>query len=78
MTSSVRRCSEQSDISLVESFIEEADDFNETGDEFVLVDDQETPDSETCTWEECIASIKVIYKLFIDTITSFYFRIVIR
>jgi len=58
MTSSVRRCSEQSDISLVESFIEEADDFNETGDEFVLVDDQETPDSETCTWEECIASIK--------------------
>ena len=41
-----------------------ADDFNETGDEFVLVDDQETPDSETCTWEECIASIKVRYKSF--------------
>lgn len=26
--------------------------------EFVLVTDSETPDSETCTWEECIATIK--------------------
>lgn len=29
--------------------------------EFVLVTDSETPDSETCTWEECIATIKVIF-----------------
>ena len=67
MTSSVRRFSEQSDISLVDSFVE-TDDFSNSEDqvdEFVLVDDNETPDSETCTWEECIATIKV-YSTFYD------------
>ena len=39
---------------------------SENGDDFVLVDDDETPDSETCTWEECIASIKVKL-IFTDT-----------
>ena len=37
----------------------QADDQSDQGDDFVLVDDDETPDSETCTWEECIACIKV-------------------
>ena len=39
----------------------QADDQSDQGDDFVLVDDDETPDSETCTWEECIACIKVSY-----------------
>ena len=44
----------------------QADDQSDQGDDFVLVDDDETPDSETCTWEECIACIKVsffVYKI---------------
>ena len=36
-----------------------AEESDAGGDDFVLVDDDETPDSETCTWEECIACIKV-------------------
>ena len=74
MHSSFRRTSEHSDASLIEaSFIEvkklnmkffkklndKADDQSDQGDDFVLVDNDETPDSETCTWEECIACIKV-------------------
>ena len=44
---------------------DKADDQSDQGDDFVLVDDDETPDSETCTWEECIACIKVrfVFKL---------------
>ena len=76
MHSSFRRTSEHSDASLIEaSFIEvkklnmkffkklndKADDQSDQGDDFVLVDNDETPDSETCTWEECIACIKVSF-----------------
>jgi len=57
MHSSFRRTSEHSDASLIDSFIE-AEESDAGGDDFVLVDDDETPDSETCTWEECIACIK--------------------
>ena len=38
-----------------------AEESDAGGDDFVLVDDDETPDSETCTWEECIACIKVSF-----------------
>jgi len=58
MHSSFRRTSEHSDASLIEASFIEADDQSDQGDDFVLVDDDETPDSETCTWEECIACIK--------------------
>jgi len=63
MNTSVRKYSEQSDTSLLESFAFELDEMGRRDDtdddaEFVLVTDSETPDSETCTWEECIATIK--------------------
>lgn len=58
-----RKYSEQSDTgSLLESSFIEVDDSKDDSldddSEFVLVTDQETPDSETCTWEETIAGLK--------------------
>ena len=56
-------------------FSKKAEESGGDGDDFVLVDDDETPDSETCTWEECIACIKVSLK--IRQNTTKYCRIVI-
>jgi len=57
-----RKYSEASDTSLIESFAFELDEDThhdpDDDTEFVLVNDSEAPDSETCTWEECIATIK--------------------
>lgn len=58
-----RKYSEASDTSLIESFLIEDDEENsaciEDDSEFVLVADQEAPDTETCVWEETISGIKV-------------------
>jgi len=57
-----RKYSEASDCSLIESFLIEDDEENsasiEDESEFVLVADQEAPDTETCVWEETISGIK--------------------
>ena len=59
-----RKYSEASDTSLIESFLIEDDEENsasiEDDSEFVLVADQEAPDTETCVWEETISGIKVL------------------
>lgn len=64
-----RKYSEASDTSLIESFLIEDDEENsaciEDDSEFVLVADQEAPDTETCVWEETISGIKVL--LFLES-----------
>ena len=58
-----RKYSEASDSSLLESFLIEDDEEQNTSvdedSEFVLVADQEAPDTETCVWEETVSGIKV-------------------
>ncbi|CAG5087134.1 Oidioi.mRNA.OKI2018_I69.PAR.g11464.t1.cds [Oikopleura dioica] len=57
-----RKYSEASDSSLLESFLIEDDEEQNTSvdedSEFVLVADQEAPDTETCVWEETVSGIK--------------------
>ena len=69
-----RKYSETSDSSLIESFLIEDDEEHDTSvdedSEFVLVADQEAPDTETCVWEETISGIKVFFYYHISMKTA--------